>query len=272
MVKMKKEELHEHQVPFGSITLWWLGQASFLCKSPAGALIAIDPYLTNACKALGDSVGYNMDRLVPPPLSPTDLVDIDLYAMTHSHPDHLDPETLEGYRSAGGQGPYVAPGETCEKLTESGVPEDQQILVWPNKTHQVKDVTLRATFAIPPSGDDLTHLGYLLSVENGPSVYFTGDTGYHEIIATAVADHHPDIFIPVINGTIRNLTPAEAAEMARIIDPKLVIPSHYDLFPSNLTPPVLLETNLRLHGLADRFHLLEQGKAFTYTKEQALPG
>ena len=104
-------EVQQYAVPKGAVALWWLGQAGFIIKSPAEKIVALDPYLTNSCKALGEEVGFDMDRLVPPPLSPEDLVGIDLYLMTHSHQDHLDPETLRGYRAAGGQGPYAAPAE-----------------------------------------------------------------------------------------------------------------------------------------------------------------
>ena len=76
----------------------------------------------------------NLDRLVPPPLSPRELVGVDLYAMTHSHGDHLDPETLAGYRAAGGTGPFLAPPETAEKLQQLGVPPDRILITWPKKT------------------------------------------------------------------------------------------------------------------------------------------
>ena len=81
-----------------------------MVKSPAGKLIVIDPYLSNSAKAIGEQHGLNLDRLVPPPLSPRELVGVDLYAMTHSHGDHLDPETLAGYRALG-RGPFLAPPE-----------------------------------------------------------------------------------------------------------------------------------------------------------------
>ena len=83
------------------LTMWWLGQTGFVIKSPGGKLIVIDPYLSNSAKAIGEPLGLNLDRQVPPPLTPRDLVGVDLYAMTHSHGDHLDPETLAGYRAAG---------------------------------------------------------------------------------------------------------------------------------------------------------------------------
>src|SRR3990172_1291523 len=125
---LSNEKLRLHRVPNGSLTLWWLGQAGFVIKSPGGKLVVVDPYLTNSCKAIGKQFGFNMDRLVPPPRAPAEMVGFDLYAMTHSHGDHLDPETLAGYRAAGGAGPYLAPAETVEKLRQLGVPPGEIIL------------------------------------------------------------------------------------------------------------------------------------------------
>ncbi len=264
MQPITREQLRTWTVPPRAITLWWLGQSGFLIKSPQGKLIAVDPYLTNSCKAIGDEFGFNMDRMVPPPLPPTDLVDVDLYAMTHSHGDHLDPETLAGYRAAGGEGPYLVPAETVEKLKQLGVPDDQIVMTWPNKVHRVGDLSIRATFAIPLGADDLTHVGYLVGVEGGASVYMTGDTAYHEILADGAAPHRPHILAAVINGAFRNLSPAEAARLARQLDVRVAIPCHYDLFPDNSLPPQLFHTNLKNEGIGDRYRELEHGVPFTY--------
>jgi L-ascorbate 6-phosphate lactonase len=264
MATLTLAQIRAHQVPPGCVTLWWLGQGGFLVQSPAGKLLAIDPYLSNSCKAIGDAVGLNFDRLVPPPLAPAELVGIDLYAMTHSHGDHLDPETLAGYRSAGGQGPYLAPPETAEKLPSLGVPPEQILMTWPNKVHTLGDLQIRATFAIPFASDDLTHVGYLVRVQDGPAVYFTGDTAYHELLALGARPHRPDILVAVINGAFRNLSPAEAARLAKELDVQVVIGCHYDLFPDNSLPPQLLRTNLLMDGLADRYRQLAHGQPFTF--------
>jgi L-ascorbate 6-phosphate lactonase len=266
MQPIHPDDLKNAVVPKGAVTIWWLGQGGFLVKSPGGVLVAVDPYLSNSCKRIGEKSGYDMDRRVPPPLAPTDIKGIDLYAITHSHQDHLDPETLRGYRDAGGTGPYLAPAETCEKLKSLSVPAGQIVMTWPNHVHRVGDVSLRATFAIPLGGDDLTHVGYLLFVDDGPTVWMSGDTGYHELVAATVAEHRPDVVFPVINGTFRNMTPSDAARLTRIVQPRLVIPCHYDLFPANAVSPELLRSNLRLLGLADRYRVLEQGEPFTYRR------
>jgi L-ascorbate 6-phosphate lactonase len=259
-----RQTILDHVVPSRSLTLWWLGQAGVVVKSPGGKIVVIDPYLTNSCKAVGEQYGFDMDRMVPPPLQPADLVGFDLYAITHSHGDHLDPETLAGYRAAGGQGPYLAPGETIEKLKQLGVPAEQIEITWPNRVRAVGDLRLRATLAIPFGADDLTHVGYLVGLEGGPTLYLTGDTAYHEILAAAAAPHKPEILMAVINPAFRNMSPIEAARLARELDVKVAIPCHYDLFPDNSLPPQLLRTNLKIEGIGDRYRQLEHGVAFTY--------
>lgn len=261
--------LRAYRVPSGSLTLWWLGQGGFVLKSPGGTLVVIDPYLSNACKALGDAAGLNFDRVFPSPLTPAEMVGVDVYAMTHSHADHLDPETLAGYRAAGGAGPYLAPAETAEKLETLGVPPERILRTWPNKVHTVGDLQIRATFAIPYSSDDLTHVGYLVRVQDGPAVYFTGDTAYHELLALGVRPHRPEILVAVINGAFRNLSPADAGRLAKELDVRIVVPCHYDLFPDNSLPPQLLRTNLLMEGLADRYRQLEHGRPFTFPEGRA---
>ncbi len=183
MSKLTMAVIRGHQTPAHAVTLWWLGQAGFLIRSPAGKVLALDPYLSNSCKTIGELNGFDMDRQIPPPMAAADLAGIDGYWFTHSHQDHLDPETLAGYRKAGGRGPYFAPAEAWEKLQALGVPASEITMIWPNKEIALGDLRIRATFAIPLGGDDLTHVGYLVFVKDGPTLYFTGDTGFEECAA-----------------------------------------------------------------------------------------
>ena len=70
-------------------------------------------------------------------------------------------------------------------------------MIWPNEEYRCGDVTLCATLAIPFGPDDMTQLGYVLKVDGkvdgGPIVYFTGDTRYHEVLASCVAPQKPDV-------------------------------------------------------------------------------
>jgi len=264
MTTLTLDQVRRHRTAPAHVTLWWLGQAGFLVKSPGGRVVAIDPYLTNSCRAIGEQHGFNFDRQVPAPMPPEELAQVDAVLFTHSHQDHCDPETLEAARRAGGRGPYLAPAETIEKLRGLGVGAEEAIMIWPNKEFALGDLVVRATFAIPLGGDDLTHVGYLLRVAHGPTVYLTGDTGWHDVLADAAAPHRPDVLVTVINPAFRNLSPAEAALLARRLDVKAVIPCHYDLFLDNTQPPQMLHTNLRLEGIGGRYRRLQHGEAFDW--------
>jgi len=206
-----------------------------------------------------------MDRLVPAPLDPSAL-QCDLLAFTHSHPDHLDPETLAAYRAAGQEGPYLAPPETYHALLRLGVPADRVTMVWPNHVHRIGDLTIRTVMGIPLGEDDLNHVGFIVSAEDGPCVYFTGDTDYHEILAIQARPSKPDVLVAVINGTFRNMGPGDAAKLARELNVRTVIPCHYGMFADNTIPPELLRTNLFMEGIRDAYCELKCGEAFTLAK------
>lgn len=254
------------RVPRKSVVIWWLGQAGFIIKTPGGMIAALDPYLSNSCKKIGEQHGFRMDRQVPPPMAARDLVGVDLYLITHSHQDHLDPETIKPYRAAGGRGMFIAPAESVERLHSIGVPGSEVTMIWPNRSVTVGDLTIRATFAIPLGGDDLTHVGYLAFVKGGPALYFTGDTAYDDLLADAVAPHKPDVLATVINGAFRNLGPAEAAVLAKRLKVKVVIPCHHDLFVDNCQPPQMLHTSLKLNGIGDTYRLLRHGAPFRFSR------
>src|SRR5262245_12842308 len=117
------ELIHQRVVPPGHVVLWWLGQSSFVLKSPAGMIVAIDPYLTNSCGEIAVGSGLSVDRLFPSLILPEHLR-VDVIALSHSHQDHCDPKTIEGHKASGGKGPFVATGETMEKLVSLGIAQD----------------------------------------------------------------------------------------------------------------------------------------------------
>ena len=267
MSTMTMKDLRAYTVPKGSITLWWLGQASWIFKTPGGKIIALDPYLSDSCSTL--SPDFDMKRRTPPPLTGSEMNGIDAYVLTHTHQDHLDPETLAAYQRAGGRGPYFAPAEAVEKLQSLDVSAKDITTVWPNKSVTIGDVTLRATFAIPFGGDDLTHIGYLAFIKDGPTVYFTGDTGYHDILRISIEPHKPDAMVTVINPAFRNMGPGEAARLACQLGVKFVIPCHYDLFACNSIPPQIFHTNLKVEGIGATYRLPKHGEPFTISKTEA---
>ncbi|CAN5775285.1 MBL fold metallo-hydrolase [soil metagenome] len=263
-------QIKKCRVPRGSMGLAWLGQAGFLIKSPAGVVVALDPYLSDSCAAIGRSIGVNMKRQVPAPLVPRDLLACEAMFFTHSHQDHVDPETIQPYLATGGGAHFVAPAQAAERLRSLGVPAENISLTWPSQSQKVGDLTFTATFAIPFGADDLTHVGYLVEAKNGPKIYFTGDTDYNEILSLSVAPAQPDIMVTVINPAFRNLSPADAARLAKAINPRWVIPCHHDLFPDNCLPDRLLRTNLAVLGMEKTFCPLEHGEIRIFERSKTV--
>ena len=253
-------ELASRVVPSGNVAVAWICQAGFVLKSPGGTIIAIDPYLSNSCKALGDEAGFNMDRLVPAPLKPAELAAFDALLFSHSHQDHVDPETIQPYVAAGGDVPVIAPHEAAELLKKLGVKAERITMTWANQLHRVGDFSIRTAFAIPLDGGDLTHVGYIIEVAGGPRLYFTCDTDYNDVLPLAVGPYQPDVLLTVINPAFRNLTPRDAAKLAKELNPKWVVPCHHDLFPDNSLSDRLLQTNLTIVGIKDTYCPLKQGE------------
>jgi len=262
-MKLSLEQIRDFQVPAGSLGLWWLGQAGFIIKSPSGVVAALDAYLSDSCGPLAKGIGFDFSRLYSPPMEAGELAGVDVYMLSHSHQDHLDPDTIATYRACGGRGPYVAPHYAAAKLAALGVEENEIIRTWPGNCVCFKDFEIRTTFAVPFGDDDLTHVGYVVCV-SGVSIYFTGDTAYHEAVGISASAHKPDIMVAVINGAFRNLTAADAARLAHQIQPRTVIPCHHDLFVDGRVDPQSLRLNLFVYGMAERFKSLEVGKGYVF--------
>ena len=53
-------EIQQTEVSAGSLAFWWLYQAGIVLKSPAGAIVAVDPYLSESVMR-----SYKLPRGVP---------------------------------------------------------------------------------------------------------------------------------------------------------------------------------------------------------------
>jgi L-ascorbate 6-phosphate lactonase len=255
------QEIRNYAVPRGSVGIWWFGQNGFIFKSPAGTLVSVDLYLTNSCEGLVE--GLDLSRKVPVLLRPEE-VDVDVYTCTHNHQDHTDPETLRGLKNKDTMC-FVGPNPSCEVFRRQGVESGRIVPAWPKSEFEFRDVAMRGTFALPTDESDLCHMGFLYRFHQGPCIYVTGDTDYHELLLEA-GRHSPDLVITVINGGFNNLSHFEAAELVGKIKPKMATPCHYDMFPDNSVDPLQFRSAMKLKASDVVYQQLEHGKAFLFSK------
>lgn len=255
------QQIRDYRVPANAVAMWWLGQNGYIFKSPGGALVSTDLYLTNSCAAAFAGSGINLERRVPVPIEPEEL-NVDVFTCTHNHQDHTDPETIERLRHKDA-GHFVGPYPTCEVYRRKGVESGRIVPSWPDCRIEIRDVTIHGTFALPTDDTDLNHMGFVFQFGKGPRVYVTGDTDYHELLASA-AKHSPDVMITCINGGFNNLSHHEAARLAADVRPRVAIPCHYDMFPDNGADPAQFRASLAVRAPDVRYQELEHGKVFVF--------
>ena len=226
------QQIRQHPVDRGAVAMWWFGQNSFIFKSSEGTLVSTDLYLTDSCANLVP--GMDLRRRVPVLIEPEDL-DVDVFACTHNHQDHTDPETIRRLRNRETM-QFVGPHPSCAVYRNENIEEGRIVPAWPDCEIEFRDVRIHGTFALPTDTSDLNHMGYVLEFGGGPKVYVTGDTDYTELLLGA-ARHSPDVLITVINGGFNNLSHWEAADLAGKLKPKVAVPCHYDMFADNSVDP-----------------------------------
>jgi len=256
------EDIRACPVPSRAVAMWWLGQNGFIFKSHEGTLVSVDLYLTNSCAAAYAGSGVNLERRVPV-LIPPEEVNVDLYACTHNHLDHTDPETIARLRHRD-TALFVGPHPTCGVYREKGIETGRIVPAWPDGEIELGDVTLRGTFALPTDTSDLNHMGFLVQCGHAPAIYVTGDTDYSDLLFAA-ARHSPGAMITCINGGFNNLSHWEAAQLAAQIKPRVAIPCHYDMFPDNAVDPGQFRAALALRAPQVRYHRLEHGAPFVFS-------
>jgi L-ascorbate 6-phosphate lactonase len=253
-------EIRGFPVPKGSVALWWFGQNGYIFKTPEGTLASVDLYLTDSCACLHE--GLNLSRRVPVLIPPEEL-DVDVFACTHNHQDHTDPETIRNLRNKDTM-QFIGPHPTCEVYKKEGVESGRIVPAWPHCELEFHDLRIHGAFALPTDASDLNHMGFVLEFGGGPKVYITGDTDQTPLLHDA-ARHAPELMITCINGGFNNLSHWEAADLASHIKPRVAIPCHYDMFPDNSVDPKQFRSALTVKAPGVVYQELEHGKPFVFS-------
>jgi len=209
-------------VPEGSVRLWWLSQAGFAFKTPAGKVVYLDPSLSDALERL-----YGFKRICSPPIAAED-VRADLVILTHEHADHLDPDALPVIARNNPQCRFAGPCGCGEGFALAGIHADRTVVLEPNRSEDLGPVVVHA---VPADHGDYSEsaLGLLLDFE-GVRILATGDTSLRPRLFRPLFDLKPDVMLPCINGGFGNMTPLDAARLVQQAQPRYAIPCHYWTF------------------------------------------
>jgi len=221
----------------GKLALWWLGQHSFVVKV-GRKVIYIDPFLTP------------MDqRVIPPLLRPEEVTNASIVCGTHDHADHIDRPVWPGIAAASPGAMFVIPSFFESTLPdELEIPASRFVGLDDGESIELDGVKLSAVAAAhefldrDPATGRHPYLGYIIEA-GGVTIYHAGDTCIYEGLVTKLRRWKFDVMFLPINGRdaarlaagcIGNMTYQEAVDLAGTLQPRLVIPAHYEMFKTNL--------------------------------------
>ena len=146
----------------------------------------------------------------------------DIVLVTHSHYDHLDPESISNVSKSGTV--YVAPA-SIEKEMRSAVGEGELITVKPGDDVETGGVRIQAVPAYnrlkPFHPKRNQWVGYVVTMD-GIRYYVAGDTD----AVPELEKISCDIALVPIGGTY-TMNAKEAAKLVNAIGPETAIPTHY---------------------------------------------
>jgi L-ascorbate metabolism protein UlaG (beta-lactamase superfamily) len=177
----------------------WLGHAGFRIKTRAG-IVYIDPYRVE------------------------DAAPADLILITHDHFDHFSRDDV--LRLAGRRTTAIGPATVTEQL------RGRTVAIRPGETVEVDELEVEAlpaynTNKLDSSGKpfhsrEAGWLGFVLR-DGARRIYHSGDT---DVIPEMDQAAGVDVALLPVSGTYV-MSPLEAAEAARRIDPAVAVPMHW---------------------------------------------
>ncbi|MBF0277007.1 MAG: metal-dependent hydrolase [SAR324 cluster bacterium] len=206
--------------------LQWFGQAAFKLTTETGKVIMIDPFITKnpkTPKALKDL---------------KKLGKVDLILITHGHFDHTADMVALSEMYDAQIGMNADMGSVVGSL---GIVPSNKLIRW-NKSGTVTPLgpDIKITMVHAEHSSTIAHkgsvfsggepVGYIIELENGKTIYHSGDTGIFSDMKLIGNYYKPDLALLCIGGHF-TMDPVHAAYAARdLLEVPMVIPMHYGTF------------------------------------------
>ncbi len=254
----------------GGFRLWWVGQSGFLLQWQ-GTHVLLDPYLSDSLTKKYSQTETPHVRMTELVVEPARLSMVNIVTSTHNHTDHLDAETLCPILAAN-SGVKLVIAEANRTFVANRLKIDAGLAIGLDDGTSVEISEIRfsgvASAHEALERDELGRakfLGYVLQF-GGWTIYHSGDTIRYEGMSEKLLPFKIDVALLPINGRAPerrvpgNLFGREAAQLARDIEAKLVIPCHFEMFEFNTAPPD--EFVHECQKLGQQFKVLRCGEQF----------
>jgi len=225
-----------------STTLTWYGQACFSINTN-GTKILIDPFLTGN------------------PLATVKAEDVsaDFILVSHGHGDHLGDAVPIAKRTGA---TVVSNFEIFNYMQRQGVEKAHPMHI--GGAHQFPWGRLKLTIAqhgsaLPDGSYGGNPVGFLLTLE-GENVYHACDTGLFYDMKLIGEEGIAVAILPI--GDNFTMGPADAVRAVKLLEPKVVIPVHYNTFEVIAQDPQAFARQVKGETSA-RCVVLQPGESYT---------
>jgi len=248
------QNILSQRVEKGTIALYWLGQAGFLIKDDEGRLTAIDPYFSDCCER------YHGFKRVMAHFLEVDELQLDNLLLTHSHYDHFDVDSVPRLL-ANGHTHMVGAMDTKAECNRLGIREETCTFIKVGDKVETNGMTVEAVpcdhGALAPDA-----VGLLMTV-SGKKVYLAGDTAFRPEYFQSEKLQGVDLAILPINGAFGNLNEEQAADAAKLLGCKTVVPCHFWCFAEHGGNPMLFVNAMKDKAPEIRCELMKVGTHIT---------
>jgi L-ascorbate metabolism protein UlaG (beta-lactamase superfamily) len=261
-----------NQVSAQETKVRWFGHAAFSITTPRGAVLLIDPWLSNP---LNPEAKDGKDPLASVPK-------VDYILLTHGHRDHVG-DAVEIAKKTGAV--LVCNPELAGNLVKlAGFPEKQaatDAIMGIGGEIQIADgeVTVAMTPAVhsssvfnPKAGPNEAErayggnpAGFVIIIKGGPTIYHSGDTAYFKDMETIGEQYQVDLALLNIGGHF-GMEPRMAARAAKSVGAALAVPQHYATFPGIAQNADGFASELK--RLKIPFHEMKPGGTVTFRGRQ----
>ncbi len=208
----------------------------------------LDPYLSDSLTKKYNQTDKPHVRMTELAIDPARLSFVAIVTSTHNHTDHLDADTLCPILAANPRAKLVI-AEANRAFVADRLKIDASFAIGLDDGSSVEISGIRCS-AIASAHEALEcdecghakYLGYILQLGDW-TIYHSGDTVRYEGMAEKLRLFRVDVALLPINGRAPerrvpgNLFGREAAQLAKDIEAKLVIPCHFDMFEFNTASP-----------------------------------
>ena len=193
----------------------WLGHAGFQITTQKEKIIIIDPWLTDNPLAASQA---------------RDITKADFVLVTHDHFDHIA-DAAEIVKTTGAT--LVGMPETVDRLKSEAEIADSQIVYGMGMniggTYTFDGISITMTQAFH-SSKTASPAGYIITLENGFTLYHAGDTGIFSSMKLLGEMFNINCAMLPIGGVF-TMDPQQAVFAAKLLKVDTVIPMHYKTFP-----------------------------------------